>query len=1171
MSNDSANDLDSAIGNCLAAFDEEFKATFARAYAASLNSIGSSSHKVSPVIPGDLESVLPSKDKGDKPVGDPQVKSKKKGTSSNLPLNGKLEFKGEPVNPDKANSVFDDALSEALKQKKLQVHIQDWGVVNMDVEPHVFVQICSTLGDFEAITFRTIDDFNRLHEVISKAEFHTADGARGKKVNMPSSIASLERATLSSKPLKSKAPRFECACRKKTGLEQPHANFNTKEDTTTMAAGVTNASVVSVGTSYNPRACDVPTKETHKKKDKKEKEKKDSTDKKKKKKGHGKHETVVKCAAVEKLRIGNRTLPVWSAPQPCCHCTCPYCCWGEVAAEVLGARLQSYLVALTEHCYCQELVQWLGFDKSCVSLMSFTHEHPGFLSVPAVAAEAIRSLHARTVKDSNAAAIVPAFTNLWQASMNFNTPEEGLTWWIVSELIRTRMTRSVGGDAKGNKRLPDPDGRIYQEWLPGVTPLRSLTKEQIKAREFAKTALFEHVKPQAAKHYSEVAGSFSDFLSKHAPSVEETDKFLEPLSGQLAGDVIGQALEGGANGALDCLTKIVCALLEKHVLTRAVMEPLANVDTQMSQFATDSVRVVSKDWDAEFESGRRALAVATLTGTRYVISSTIASGAFAFSADVAEMLAEQKEQLKPLFVEENNEDLAAGLSCIPTLVRAAMHVILSEVPASFVGDIAAYMLAVEKSNASNYKSNTKANKETLAKKWQLLHQALGIVAMRAGYLLEKSLVAQYVQQSSAEKGVDAKSGRPDPTVPSEEGAKKVKKGKEGEAKPSAMHPYILGFELEGVKKHLRSLSEASAAAYWNALEKFGEFMESSVADSKEGQSLAEWSEVVRRSMRQAFEDSYSRMKSQFCTVAVDMIVQFICDAVSRRAFGNVVRKADAGAKAVTAAGTGNAEVAESMSIEASVDTIVSTFLKPTVNAIVEKWKETALDRFHVVADTVNRAVSFQSSDKLMEGSLQSYDTSPLSLGDNSYSGTGSFTSDDDEPLPEPEEPEKPKEKPVESKVAVVVEPSADASSSSKSSASSSTGSLSSSRSGSRSGSRSPSRSGSRSGSSSKSGSKSSSRSGSVSSKSGSKSGSSSGSRSGSGSKSGSSVSSKSEPEEKKEPEPEEKKEAEPEEKKPEPEPEEKKPEPEEKKPEPEPEPEEDLSDEDSEIVPYDRL
>ena len=162
-----SGDLDTAIKNCFAAFDDEFKATFSRVYASSLSAIG----KSAPENLGDIEAVLPSQNKGDKPKGDPQAKSKKKkGVSATLPIDGTLTYKGEQVKPEKAYNALSDALNEALKNKNLGVHVQDWGVVNMDVEPHVFVQICSTLGDFEAVTYKTIDDFNKLHEILSKNE-----------------------------------------------------------------------------------------------------------------------------------------------------------------------------------------------------------------------------------------------------------------------------------------------------------------------------------------------------------------------------------------------------------------------------------------------------------------------------------------------------------------------------------------------------------------------------------------------------------------------------------------------------------------------------------------------------------------------------------------------------------------------------------------------------------------------------------------------------------------------------------------------------------------------------------------------------------------------------------------------------------------------------------------
>jgi len=1068
-----SNDLDTAIRDCLAAFDAEFKATFSHVYGASLCGLSQALHKGTQESFGDLEAVLPADNKSEKPKGDPQTKKKKNASNKKLPIDGSLIFKGIQ-NADKPYTAYSEALGEAIKHNKLEVHVQDWGVVNMDVEPHVFVQVCSSLGDFQAVTYKTIQDFNELHEILSKPDVHSLDGTRAKKVNMPGNISSLEKATLSSKPLKSKASRLDCACRKKTGLEQPHAMSVNSEGESTMATGVTNTSVISVGATYNPHACD--TIQCAHEKDGKNEKKKD----KKKKRSEKKDKVIVKSAAVQKLKTGSRTLPVWSTPQFNCHCSCPYCCWGEVAAEVLGGRLQAYLVALAEHCYSQELLQWLGFKESnCVSLVSFTYEQPGFINVQSVAAEALRSLQARTIKDANASANVPAFTNLWQASMNFNSPEEGLTWWIVSELIRTRMTRSVG-DAKNGKRPADPDGRLFQEWLPGVTPLRPLNKDQIKARCFAKNALIEHVKPEALKHYKEIADSFTAFLNNHTPSQTEVDNFFDPLSTQISNDVMSQCLDGGVREAMQCLTKIVCVLLEKHVLTRAVMEPLANADSQMSQFVIGSVRDSSKKWDAEYEDGRRALAIASLTGTRYVVSSTIASGSLAFAADVASTLNEQKEELKSLSL-ENISDVAASLASIPTLVRAIMHVILSEAPASFVSEIAAYMVALENSDSEGYKKSTSSNKETLAKKWQHLREVLGGVAWRAGYLLEKSLVAQYVQQTCAEKGAGAKSGNSDPTVPADESGKKVKKpsnGKDSDV-PPALHPYMLGFELEGVKKYLRALSETSAAAYWNVVVALGDgleaFVQKSHDDGEDRVDGDKWKAAVRQCIYAAFQDSFGRMKAEFCNISVEMIVQYICDVISHRAVGEIVRKADAGAKSVADATAKNAETAENIQIKDVVDNIVSVMLKPTVASVVGEWKESALDRYHIVAETVTRATTFQSSENALEGSSAAFDTKSLSLGSNSYSGTGSFTSEDDEPRelepepePEPETKPEPKPKPAPAEASESAH-SASASSKSSSHYSSVSGSASRSKSesasGSKSGSASSSKSGSESGSS----------------------------------------------------------------------------------------------------------
>jgi len=1110
---DSGNDLDTAINQCFAAFDEEFKSTFSRFYVTSLSEIHAAAHKTTPEELGDIEAVLPSLSKTDKPKGDPQVnKKKKKGgmqqMSPKLPLDGSLFYKGEQVKPEKANSALTEALKAALTREKVEVHVQDWGVANMDVEPFVFVQICATLGDFEAITFRSLNDFNALHELLNKPDVRTQSGNRPKKVGMPPNLRALERAALSSKPLKSKASRFDCICRKKTGLDQPHPHVHTSDSDSTLPSGVTKNSVVSVGTTFNPSCESAPAPVAQNDSafgnagSKPEKEKKSKKDKKSKRSDKPHRDTALKRAAVQKLQIGNRTVPVWSAPQPNCHCTCPYCCWGEAAAEVLGAKLHSYLLALCEHCYTEQLIHWLGFDLSFVYLVSFTHEQRGFISVPAVAAEALRKLYARTVADSDAAAVVPAFSNLWQASLFFNTPEEGLTDWVVSELIRARMTRSAG-EAKGAKRLPDPDGRLFQEWLPGVSPLRTLTKDQLKARELAKAALIERVKPMAQSHYHDIAEAYNSFLTAHPPSQAEVEHFFEPFSSGLTNEVIGKCLDGGALDGMQCLTKIVCALLEKHVITRSVMEPLANIDSQLNQFIVESLYESSKNMDADFVNGRRSLAIATLTGTRYVVSSTIAASAYSFANDIASMIMDRKEELKSLAVSDNT-NIAAGLACIPTLIRAVMHVILSEAPSSFITELSSYMVSVEQAPASSYKSATTNQKEALAKKWQRLRQILCAVSWRAGYLLEKSLVAQYVQQTALLKGAETQSRRSDPTVPSDEDAsKKGKKGKDDSDAPgiASTHPYLLDFELDGVKKSLRALSETSAAGYWNTVLQFSDALDACIAGAHdEGQDRitpVQWKSFVHQSMRTAFESSFARMKAQYCNIATEMLIQFVCDIVSRNAIGESVRKNEGFSKVASDATSANGDLANSLQIGAAVDSVASQTMKASVAGVMNEWKEAALDRYHIVSETVSRAVSYQTTEKLTD-SNDALDTRSLSVGSNTYSGSGSFTSDDDEAGS------------VHSSKGSASGSSKSGSSTGSSRYSSISGSRSRSGSGSSSGSRSGSVSGSGSRSGSASGSESGSRSGSGSA-SGSRSGSGSASRSGSasGSASGSSSSSSS--------------------------------------------------------------
>jgi len=301
------------------------------------------------------------------------------------------------------------------------------------------------------------------------------------------------------------------------------------------------------------------------------------------------------------------------------------------------------------------------------------------------------------------------------------------------------------------------------------------------------------------------------------------------------------------------------------------MEPLANIDSQLTHFILDSLYESSKTWDADFVSGRRALAIATLTGTRYVVSSTIASSAFAFAADVASMINERKDMLNTLAI-TGSGGVAAGLACIPTLVRAVMHVILSEVPSSFITELSSYMVSVEQAPASSYKSATTNQKEALAKKWQQLRQALCAVAWRAGYLLEKSLAAQYVQHTTLLKGAGetSKPRRADPTVPSEQDGSKKGKKATAEKKEDGMvasHPYVLSFELDGVKKHLRDLSETSSAAYWNAVLQFSDSLDACVAkahdDGQDRITPVQWKSFVRQSMHSAFEASYARMKAQF--------------------------------------------------------------------------------------------------------------------------------------------------------------------------------------------------------------------------------------------------------------------------------------------------------------------
>jgi len=446
-----------------------------------------------------------------------------------------------------------------------------------------------------------------------------------------------------------------------------------------------------------------------------------------------------------------------------------------------------------------------------------------------------------------------------------------------------------------------------------------------------------------------------------------------------------------------------------------------------------------------------------------------------------------------------------------------MHVILNEAPFSFLTELSSYMVSVNQAPSSSYKSATTKQKEALAKKWQSLRQTLCAVSWRAGYLLEKSLLAQYVQQMALLKGasVPAKGRRPDPTVPSDQeggGKKKGKKAaaaaaaaaaaesKEEDNLPAAAHPYLLGFELDGVKKHLRELSETSAAAYWNAVLSFVDILD--VAIKKAHQkgldhiTPKDWKTFVLQSMHSAFESSYARMKAHFCTIASDMLVQFICDVVSKNVVGKSISKQETYTKLINEVTSANPDMSTSVQMSATVDSVMSQMMRATVTGIVNEWREKAADHYHIVSETISHAITYQASEKLAD-SGEALDTRSLSaVGSSGYSGSGSFTSDDGE-----EE---------------VPAASAHSATGSKSGSSSHYSSVSGSgsRSGSRSGSSSGSRSGSVSGSGSRSGSSSGSRSGSGSksgSASGSKSGSASGSKSGSasGSKSGSASGSKS--------------------------------------------------------------
>ena len=848
--------MDDTTRECFAAFDSEVRRAYTWAYTAAV------ARAAAPVPPdatgalasASLDAVLP-------PLASPGPGTPRRARDSHrspacfgrtLPYSSRCLHAPSKTTPPlppgaAAAAATEAALEEALASGALCVNVRDWAVLDVDVEPYIALMLRATLGDFEAVTYRTLDDFRELHATVGRV-VDTRGAEHGQRIAFPAHLSALARAALAPRPLRSKAPRFECACRRRTGLERPHAGSAAP----TAAPGGAGAT----------------------------------------------------CA------VG-----AGATPRPACHCSCGYCCWGAAAAELLGVRLRSYLVAVCKYALSPAVLRWLGFNLDCVSLASRTYG-PGSsssiatdtLSAPAAAAVALRTLYGRTVAAVDRAARLPAFRVHSQAAAYFNTLDEGLRWWVVAEHVRrgsvcatpsaASSASAAAAAAAATTTTSSSSSSLSSPWLPGATPTTPLSREQRREREGLKAALDAGVRDAAQRCVAATRDRLAAFAQTHAGAAAAAQCHARVLAPLTAHAVAPWLARSGRAAAAQGVARVVCVLLERHVLTRAAMEPLAAADAQLAQFAAACVRGGA--------AGKCALAAVVLARTRDAARSAVAASTHAFAADVAAHLhaARTRAALRPLLRADDSgsgpRTVAAALACVPTLVRAALHVALADAPVvaaptapvargpaapmpAFAAAFAAAVRIVRGAAPAAHHCVLEAQRTPLVQAWRALRSTLRTVAWRAGYILEKSLIAQYVQQSAVLKGAsspvpaDTSSSTQPPqaqpqaaatdaaaTAPSVTsmattatmtataatttycsgsaeglgtedslagsicsgsrgtpagagtgtGARTAGEGVPAVATP---HPYALGFAMDSVQRHLHALGDATAAACWGAV------------------------------------------------------------------------------------------------------------------------------------------------------------------------------------------------------------------------------------------------------------------------------------------------------------------------------------------------------------------
>lgn len=911
--------MDDTLEQCFAAFDREVCRAYTWAYT---DAVARATAPVPPDATGalcssDLDAVLPPLVSDASPAQTPR--HPRPSHRRTLPY--------DDSDPDGSPQPLAAALEAAWAHGALHVRVQDWAVLDADVEPFIAVLLRATLGDFEAVTYRTLDDFRALHAVVGR-EVDSQGAEHGTRVAFPAHLSSLARAALASRPLKSKAPRFDCVCRRRTGLERPHDN--------------------------------------------------DDGDDKNKDKSNKSNPAGTGTSTASSSSSSS------SVPRRACHCGCGYCCWGDAAAEMLGVRLQSYVVALGACVRTPPLLRWLGFDARCVSLASRTHG-PGSrssrVSAPAAAAIALRTLHAATTAAVERAARTPAFRAPSQAALYFNTPDEGLRAWTVAEALRRGGT-----------------------WLPGATPAPPLTREQRRERDTAKATLSARVRSPAHRRALAALDRLEAFSSS---SAAKEDDFRAHVLAPLA----SPGLATGVCEAAQCVARIVGVLLERHVLTRAVVEPLANVDAQLALLVADDVYCDTslasqspckgkwnKDKDKGTEdnkdNGKWTIVGALMTGTRLVASGAVSASAHAFAAGLAGLLAAHSAALRPLLAGARARGAAAAqLACVPTLVRAALHVALCDAPAAFAPVWAAAVRAVRAAPPAAHARTLAAHRAPLVRAWRTLHQALRTAAWRAGYLLEKSLLAQHIQQSAVLKGGGASSASSaasaSSTTSSATSASASSASEETEEESPAIatpHPYTLGFAMESVRRHLHALGDATAAACWCAVIEFAEALRAAVHTTTSTNAEAQWPRTVERAAVGAFARSFARLKAQLGRVTVSMLMRFVCDVLALGGGSGTAARGRKDTAATACEGLGDV-----LQPDAVRDVAVAHALAHAVHPVLETWADSARERYAVVLDAVVRDAA-----PARDHASDDAGAEPLSLGSDSYSGSGSFTSEDDE-------------------------------------------------------------------------------------------------------------------------------------------------------------------------------